>query len=214
MPSNPWGIVQNPNTIYLRNEHGAWYNLSRRISKTSPPNGDFLSNDNLSDIVRGNDDLRIVHLETDFQARSDGAQQTSISLLVKFIEENDGVKYVQSYMHLHVALLEVSRQGMFEAAHRCAKQLAETEPARKLAAISDGAVDMENLEYKTIFDELQPEILRIALMKENEPALAAVGLVSGANPSMLFGAFIGMIFIGHYGITGEVSQETQRWCVD
>lgn len=214
LPRNPWNIIQDKNSLYMRDDQGVWYLVSRRKSNTSPVDGDFLSRDDLCDTVRSRHDLRIIHLETDFQSRSDGVQQTSLSLLVKHVEEEDGIKYVESYMHLHVRRIEASSQDMFEAAYRCAQQLAASEPACQLELLGDEAVDMADAQYKARFDALQPEIMRIATIEGNEAALVAARQTSGKDNSVLFGAIIAMIFIGHYAIAGKMTREMQRWCVD
>jgi len=113
-----------------------------------------------------------MHLETAFQAGKDGNQQMSTSLLVKIIGKTEGIDYVQSYMYVHVGLLQSVSRGMFEAAYQCAPQLAESEPVHQLAARACDR-NMDDPEYKTLFDTLQPEILRIAMLEGNEAALAA-----------------------------------------
>jgi hypothetical protein len=59
-----------------------------------------------------------------------------------------------------------------------APQLAESEAVHQLAARACDR-NMDDPEYKTLFDTLQPEILRIAMLEENEAALAAARQVSG-----------------------------------
>ncbi|KAK4691803.1 hypothetical protein P7C71_g5278, partial [Lecanoromycetidae sp. Uapishka_2] len=213
LPSNPWNIIQDKGMFYMKDEQGVWYLVHQRKSCTSPAiDGDFLSNNNLCDVIRSKDDLRILHLQTDFQVRTGHLQSTS--LLVKLVEAEDGINFVKSYMHLSVGPVQSNSKVMFEAAYRCAKQLADTEPARKLAALNDEAVDMGHPEYKTLFDSLEPEILRITMLEVNKLGLAAASQSAGNNPSMLLGAITALIYIGHYAITETVHQSAQRWCVD
>ena len=212
--SNPWNIIQNGRLLYIRSENGVWYRVGRRVSSTSPSEGDFLSSDNLNDIVHHPQDLYIVRLETDFQARPDGAEQTSMSLLVKLVEEKDNIKYVQSYMHLQVSLLQAGGQCMFEAAYRCAQQVSASDVVRQLAELSSSDADVNNPGYRALLETLQSEILQCAGLEENEAALVVAKGISGTDGTVLFGAIIAMLFVGHYANTGAMSSEMQRWCVD
>ena len=214
LPSNPWNIIQDRRLLYMRSENGVWYRVGRRVSNTSPSDGDFLSSDNLNDIIRLPQDLYIIRLETDFQARLDGAEQTCASLLVKFIEEKDNIKYVQSYMHLQVSLLQAGGQCMFETAYRCAQQVAASDVVRQLAELSSSNADADNADCRTLLEILQSEIFQRAVLEENEAALAVARGRSGTDGTVLFGAVIAMLFIGHYADTGVISSEMQRWCVD
>ena len=214
LPSNPWNIIQNGRLLYIRCENGVWYRVGRRASNTSPSEGDFLSSDNLNDIVRQPQDLYVIRLETDFQNRPDGAEQTSMSLLVKLVEEKDNIKYVQSYMHLHVNLLQAGGQCMFEAAYRCAQQVLASDVVRQLAELSSSNVDANDPGYRALLETLQSEILQRAVLEDNKAALAVARGRSGTDGTVLFGAITAMLFVGHYANTGAMSSEMQRWCVD
>ena len=214
LPSNPWSISFNGPLLNMRSDDGVWYRVSRRVSETSPSEGDFLSSDNLNDIVRHPQDLYIIRLETDFQNRPDGEKQTSMSLLVKLVEEKDNTKYVQSYMHLYVSLLPASGQCMFEAAYRCAQQVSASDVVRQLAELSSSDADADNADYRKLLEALQSEILQRAVSEENRAALAVAKGRSGTDGTVLFGAIIAMLFVGHYANTGAMSSEMQRWCVD
>ena len=214
LPGNPWNIIQNGPLLHMRTENGVWYRVGRRVSETSPSEGDFLSNDNLNDIVRHPQGLYIIHLETDFQNRADSAEQTTTSLLVKLTEEKDNIKYVQSYMHLQVGLLQPGGQCMLKAAYRCAQQVSASDVVRKLAELDSSNADANDPGYRTLLETLQSEILQCAALKENEAALAVAKGRSGTDGTVLFGAIIAMLFVGHYANTGPMSKEMQRWCVD
>ena len=212
--SNPWNIIQNGRLLYMRSEHGVWYRVGRRVSNTCPSEGDFLSSENLNDIARHPQDLYIIRLETDFQARPDGAEQTITSLLVKLVEEKDSIKYVQSYMHLQVSLLQAGGQCMFEAAYKCAQQISGSDVVRQLAELSSSDADVNDPGYRALLETLQSEILQYAVLEENEAALAVAKGRSGTDGTVLFGAIIAMLFVGHYTNTGTMSGEMQKWCVD
>ena len=214
LPPNPWNINQDKKILYMRDADGAWYLIRRRDSTSSDLESDFLSDKPLSDIVRVNDDLSILDLETDFRARSDGVQQTRTSLLVKHTQEENGVNYVHSHMHVNVAILQRISVDMMEAAYQCARQLTQSAPAQALAGLQDEDVNFELPAYKTLFDALGSEIHRIAMMDGNEAGLTAARQYTGQDGTALFEALISLMFIGHYAHMGTRTSDTQRWCVD
>ena len=121
LPSNPWNIINDKHPLYMRDEHGSWYAIARRISITDPLQGDFLSDDNLHNTLRSNADLRIINLETVYQARLDASQYANISLLVEVVAVRDNINFVRSRMYLHVMRLQVISQTLQEAAYHCAQ---------------------------------------------------------------------------------------------
>lgn len=212
LPPIPWNIITDENMFYMRDDEAGWHLVHRRWPTQE---GDYLSNKKLCDIMRGDNEFWIVRLGTDFQARSDGREQTSPALLSKLAQDKDGVKYVNSYMHIYVGLvLQRATREMFEAAYQCSKKVAKSEPARHLANLPDDEVDMESPAYRAIFDALEPEICQIAASHGSENALAIARQTSGKDHSKLFRAIMGMIFIGHYVIMGPRTPATQQWCVN
>lgn len=215
LPADPWGLVLDERTFYMRDDQACWYLVRRRWPSAE---GDFLSKEKFSDVMRSHTNLWVTHLETDFQARSDGLQhpfqQTRTALLTKFIQESHEVKYVQSYMHIQMGLSRKSSCEMFEAAYRCAQKLAESAPAQNLADMSKDGINLESPEYKAVFDALQSEIYRIAASGENDLAMTIARQISGKDDGVLFGAIMRMMFIGHYAIMGAKTPDNQQWCVD
>ena len=67
---------------------------------------------------------------------------------------------------------------------------------------------------KTLLETLQSEILQRAVLEENEAALGVAKGRSGTDGTVLFGAIIAMLFVGHFANAGAMSSEMQRWCVD
>ncbi|MCJ1293247.1 hypothetical protein MMC34_004801 [Xylographa carneopallida] len=214
LPANPWNIIQDMDQLHMRDQNGIWYTVFHRYTKNAGPEDDFLFNEKLLNILLSDDDIRFLYLETDFQASADVDQQVINSLGVKFLQEEDGVMYVQSYMLVHIQPLQRTPLDMFETAYRCAKQLADSGPARELAALRTDEVDMEMPEYRILFDKLRPEIHRIAMLDENITAREAARQVSGKDSTRLFEAVIGMLFVGHYAYMGTRNPDVQRWCVD
>lgn len=211
LPANPWGIKLDENNFYMRDEKARWYFVRRRWPSAE---GDYLSEEKFSPIMRSHTDLWAMHHENDSPKWSDAYKQTNTALLTRVVQESDKVKFVQSYMHLQVGHLRDAHCDIFEAAYRTAQKLAESAPAQRLAHMSKTDVDMESPEYKAVFDTLQPEIYRLAASGGNELAMTAARETSGKDHDVLFGALVAMIFIGNYGIMGPRTPSDQQWCVD
>lgn len=214
LPPNPWNIMREKKLLYMRDEYGAWYLVRRRESKTLSTGGDFLTEEELCAITHSNEIFRIIDLETEFQARTDGVQQTRTSLLVKLVQEEEDINYVRSFMHINVAILQRANSDMFEAAYQCAQQLKESSSAREMTTLQDNEIDSDLSSYRTHFDNLGNEIHRIAMMAANEAGLAASKRISGRADSVLFEAIISLLFAGHFIHRGRKTKTTQRWCVD
>ena len=214
LPPNPWNIMREKKLLYMRDEYGAWYLVRRRETKTLSVGGDFLTDEELCAITRSNEIFRIIDLETEFQARTDGVQQTRTSLLVNLVQEEEDTNYVQSFMHINVAILQRANSDMFEAAHQCAQQLKESSSARQMTALQDHEIDLDLSSYRTLFDGLGNEIHHIAMMPANEAGLAASKRISGRADSALFEAIISLLFAGHFINMGRKTNANQRWCVD
>ena len=215
LPTNPWGIISDDSILYMRDELGVWYLLHQRRSAMRPSDGDFLSLDPLAGLVRGTLDLSIIYLETKFTPNWNMAPllDSRPALMVTPIDEENGVIYVNSYIHLHIGRMEDGNQGLYEAAYESAKLLSQTDMAKRLADFEEDAVKMENAAYKAVFELLEPEMHRIARLPENKVALAVSKQLLGTDSSMLLAGLIGMCFSGHYAIV-QRTDELQKWCVD
>ena len=211
LPVNAWNIKMDEKSVYMRDDEAFWYHVRRRWPNEE---GDFLSKETFSSAMRSHTDFWVTYLETGFQAQSDGAQRTSTALLTRFIRESSEVKYVRSYMHIHVLRSRTASCEMFEAAYQCAQKLIESAPARQLADMSKDGIDMESPEYEAAFDALQPEILRITEREENELARTTARQSSGKDDDVLFGAFVRLMFLGYYAVMGPRTPDKQQWCFD
>ena len=211
LPATPWGISLAENMFWMRDDEARWYLVARRWPNAE---GDYLSTDKFSSAMRSSTNLWVTFLETRVQARTDGGQHTSTALLTRLIEETSGVKYVQSYMHIHVGPARQSINQMFEAAYGCAQKLAESAPAQQLANMSEDGIDMQSPEYKAAFEALEPEIFRVAANGENDRAMATARQLSGKDNDTYFGATVASIFIGNYAIMGAKIRNDQQWCID
>lgn len=211
LPTNPWDITLTENTFWMRDDKACWYLVARRWPTAE---GDYLSKDRFNSAMRSRTDLWVTLLETGFQAQPDGGQHTRTALLTRLIQERSGVKFVESYMHIHVGPARKPISEMFEAAYRCAQKLAESAPAQQLANMCKNGTDMQSPEYKTVFDALEPEIFRISADRGNEPAMTTARQSSGKDNDVFFGTTVASIFIGNYAIMGPRTANDQQWCVD
>lgn len=212
LPPNPWGISIGENVFYMRDYEARWYTVVRRWPSAE---GDYLSKEKFGSITRSHKNLWAMHHNFPFQEWADHAnKQTNIALLTELVQESEGVKYVQSYMHIQVGLLRDPQSKMFEAAYRCAQKLAQSAPAQQLAEMSEDGIVMESPEYRAVIDALHPEIHRLAASEENELAMTAAREITDKDHNALFEAMVAMSFIGNYGIMGARTPEDQRWCVD
>ena len=214
LPANPWSIIPNMDQLFMRDQDGIWYDVYRRFSGNSGSEDDFLFNEKLCNIRHSDDDIRFLFLENEFPVPVYRAQKVIESLAVKVLNKEEGVVYVRSYMLVHISLLSVPLQEMVEKAYRCANELADSVPARRLAALQADEVNMELPEYKTLFDELRPKIHRMAMSHENKTALAAARQVSKTDDPLLFEAVVATLFVGSYAYMEARTSDTQRWCVD
>lgn len=212
LPVNPWDFSLGKDLLYMRDDEACWYIAHRRWPSAD---GDYLSEEQFGiTALRCHTNLWITLLEADVQAQADSYQQTNAALLTKLVHESNEVKYVHSYMHIHVFQCRNHFSEMLEAAYRCAQELTESAPAQRLENLSEHKMNMESPEHKTVFDSLGPEILRIAANGENELALTTARQHSGRNDDALFGMFVRMMFIGRYAIMGPRTPDSQQWCVD
>ena len=212
LPANPWGLFLDENTFWMRDDEARWYIVRRRWPSVE---GDYLSKENFSGVMRNHMNLWVTHIEIGSQPWSPyGFQNWSTALLTRLVQESQGVKYVQSYMHIQAASLREASCKMFEAAYHVAQKLAESAPMQQLANMSRDLINMESPEYKAIFDTLKPEIYRIAAHETSDLAMTTARQVSGKDHDNLFGAIVAMIFIGNYAIMGPRTPDSQQWCVD
>ena len=213
LPAKPWSVGSFKNTLYMRDYHGGWYHVQRRGADS---NGDFLSSDLLSDIIHSHHNLWITYLETKFQARSDGRQQTQIALLVKVVEEEDGMVFAESYMHLHVKLLDLTWQEMWEAAYQCADTLVREGLTRQIAILTkDSEFDLESpRSWKILWNSLVTEIINLPTSGQYGTILRTAERASVKPFPDLFGVFVRLVFTGRYALIGRRTAETQKWCID
>lgn len=211
LPVNLWNTNLDENLLYMRDEEANWYLVSRRWTGAD---GDYLSKDRFSNVMRSRTDLWVALLETGFHARSDSIPHTRIALITTLLRETDEVKYVNSYMHISFGRQEQSLCEMFDAAYRCAQRIAESDPAQRLANVSDEEIDMELPDYKALIDALKSEIHRVAVSGDFDVGVRLARQRSGKDDDVLFEEVVSFMFLRRYAIIGPKTPEIQQWCVD
>ena len=211
LPVDLWNLNMDENLLFMRDEEANWYLVSRRWTGAE---GDYLSKDRFSSIMRTRTDLWVTLLETGFLARSDSIQQASTALITTLVREADEVKYVNSYMHIHVWRYGKSSRQMIDAAYGCAQKLAESEPAQRLAKVGDEEINMELPDYKALIDALKSEVHRTAVSGEFDVGRKLARQSSGKDDDVLFEEMVRLIFVARYAIMGPKTPESQQWCVD
>ncbi|KAI4250529.1 MAG: hypothetical protein L6R40_000129 [Gallowayella cf. fulva] len=189
---NPWNINLDENSFYMRDHEASWYHVARRWPNTE---GDYLSEDKFSSVMRSHTNLWVTHFENGFQNQTDSLPGTRIALLTRLTEESNDVKYVRSYMHIGIVRQLKAHCGMLEAAYRCAQQLTESSPAENLMNVSQGKIHTESPEYEAALDALLPEVNRIIASEENELARDYTRQRSGKDTDDLSAYFVLLFFL-------------------
>ena len=212
LPVNLWNISVDRDLLYMRDDGANWYIARRRCSSEE---GDYLSKESFSSTtLRSSTNLWIISLKTDYQARADSYEQTITALLTKRENEIGEVKYVHSYMHIHIFRYRENVSEMLEAAYRCAQELAESAPAQRLASMSEHELTMESNVSEVAIEALEPEIRVLTASGRYERALVIARERWPTNDDALFGVFVRLIFMGRYAIMGPSTPDSQQWCVD
>ena len=211
LPINPWNINLGK-LLYIRDREGSWYVAQRRWPNAE---GDYLSKEEYNiTTLQSHTNLWVTIFKSDYQARADTFQQTHTALLTRLINESYEVKYVHSYMHIHVFRYREAFCEMYEAAYQCAQKLAASTPAQRLANMNKDEINMESPEYKAVFDALGPEIDRIIASGEYDLAMQTARQRTGKEDDKLFVFYVLMVFSGRYAIMGPRTPDSQQWCVD
>ena len=218
IPCNPWNVRQQEGGINLRGVDATWYMIDRRL-----PRDDFLSTKSLRKIVEeegGN--LWVTHVESAFSklqvaAQANGGQQVTAALLVSLVSDENGIKYVQSKLHVNLAVLQTEMQTLFETAYQSAKQLppdlAKILRAAKPADDQDDTIDVDSPQNKPVLERLEQEIQRVA-MRNASPDVAAATAAFPHHGVNMFPSLIAMMLVGGYGCLGTRTADSQQWCFD
>ena len=221
--SNPWNVLEQKGSMYLRNVDGAWFQVARRL----PAERDsFFSAKSFHEVVLEEGNLWLMY-ETISQANR--SQSVQLALLVQLLSDEGGIKYVQSKLHVSIMLLANWMQKLFEAAYESAKEVTQKLSMSRLAVKSDseakesGAVDSSMPEKRTHDDEnilyevesslLEHEIELVAIQNASQDIRAVAGTLS-SDGFKLFKEFIAKWVVGNYGYLGPSTTKEQQWCCD
>ncbi len=221
LPSNPWNLIgkECDYGLYSRGVDGTWYLISRRLPAGQDP---FLSTKTLRAVVQEEGNLWITHVESawnnhELVAEAKGEQQIAIGLLVQLLSDEEGMKYVQSKLHIGIGIVRKSLRTMLEAAYQSAKQVSGSLLAKGLAAKSNGEEnevnDVNSPQYKMVLEMLEQEVHRVAIENANQDVTAEAATWS-TNVIKLFQELITTMVVGGYGCLGRRTAEEQLWCFD
>ena len=194
--------------------------IDRRLPAERDP---FLSTKSLRQIIEeegGN--LWVTHAESAFSnpqlvSQPKGGQQVTDALLASLVSDENGIKYVQSKLHVNVAVAQIEMQKLFETAYRSAKQLpqdlAKILRAAKPADDQDDIIDGNSPQNKPVLERLAQEIQQVA-MRNASPDVAAATAAFSQHGMQLFQSLITMMLVGGYGCLGTKTADSQQWCFD
>ncbi|KAM0804471.1 hypothetical protein BDR22DRAFT_818114 [Usnea florida] len=222
--SNPWNVL-GQKVAFLRNVDGVWFQISRRLPAEKDS---FFSAKSFHEIVLEEGNLWIMY-ETISQANH--PQSVQLALLVQLLSDEEGIKYVQSKLHISIMLLESPKQKLFEAAYESAKEVTRKLSMSRLAVKSDGeskesgAVvssmpekgtnDDDNMLYKVESSMLEHEIELFVIQNASQDIRALADAVSTDGDGIrLFKELIAKWVVGNYGYLGPTTTKEQEWCCD
>ena len=170
----------------------------------------------LSDLIRNESKDYCVLMHTKFEAADDGLQQERVALLVKWVRDEDGVKYAQTELRAGIALLGKSMSEMVEAAYQCGQCLKQNECTQRLAQMFEDSIDTRNPAYNEELNKLRQQIREQATKAlQNADLMKTVSVINGVeNANLSFQELLTQFFMGLHGFVGAKYPSTQRWCVD
>ena len=221
IPYNPWNVRQQERGINLRGVDATWYMIDRRLPAERDP---FLSTKSLREIIEeegGN--LLVTHVESAFSkpqlvAQAKGGQQVTDALLVSLVSDENGIKYVQTKLHVNIAVVRPEMQKLFETAYQSAKQLpqdlAKILRAAKPADDQDDIIDVNSPQNKPVLERLEQEIQRVAMRNASPDVAAATAAFPQHGMMETFQGLIAMMLVGGYGCLDTKTADSQQWCFD
>ena len=223
IPHNPWNVRQQESALHLRGLDATWYLIDRRVPAERDP---FLSTKSLREIIEeegGN--LWLTHVESAFSnpqlvVQAEGGQQVADALLVSLVSDEIDIKYVQSKLHVSVAVVRIEIQKLLETAYKSAKQLPQDLPqiiraAKPADDDQDDIIDNVNApQNKPVLERLEQEIRQVAMQNASNPDVAAATAAFSQHGMRLFQSLVAMMLVGGYGVLGTKTADTQQWCFD
>ena len=223
--SNPWNVLRQEGSMYLRDINGTWFQINRRLPAEKDS---FFSAKSFHEIVQEEGNLWIMY---EIISQANGSRPVQIGLLVQLLSDEGGIKYVQSKLHIGIVPLADPMQKLFEAAYESAKEVTRTLSMSRLAVKSDGeskasgAVDStmpeerthddENILYEVESSMLEHEIELVAMQNASQDIRALADTLSTDGDGIrLFKEIIAKWVVGGYGNLGPSTRKEQQWCCD
>ena len=221
LPSNPWNLIgqESDRGLYSRGVDGTWYLISRRLPADQDP---FLSPKTLRAVIQEEGNLWITHVESawnnhELVAEAKGEHQIAIGLLVQLLSDEEGMKYVQSKLHIGISIVRKAVRTLLEAAYQSAKQVYGSLLAKGLSANSNGEQnevnDVNSPQSKIVLEMLEQEAHRVAIENADQDVRTAAAIWS-TDVIKLFEELITTMFVGGYGCLGRRTADEQQWCFD
>ena len=220
IPSNLCNVTKQEGLLYVRGVDGKWYFIDRRLPAKRDP---FLSTKSVRAVLQEEQGkFWLTHEESAFNdpnlvAKANGGQQVANAILVQLLSDEEGIKYVQSKLHINIARAKDSVRIMFEAAYQSAKQVSRDQVAIRSAAKSDdepkGGNDVTSTQSQSTQASLEREIHRVAIKNASADVVAAAAAFS-KDGLALYKGLIAMMVMGDDGNLSVRTREKQLWCFD
>ena len=221
LPSNLWNLIgrEGDYGLFSRGVDGTWYSIFRRLPAGQDPS---LSTKTLRAVIQEEGNLWITHVESawnnhELVAEAKGENQIAIGLLVRLLSDEEGMKHVQSKLHIGIKIVQRSLRTMLEAAYQSAKQVSGSLLAKGLEAKSNGGQnevnDVNSPQHKMVLEMLEQEVHRVAIENADQDVTAAAAIWS-TNVIKLFRELITTMVVGGYGCLGPRTSDEQLWCFD
>ena len=219
VPSSTCNMKTQKSGLFSRGIDGTWYFITRRL----PAERDsFLSTKTLRAIIQEEGDLWITLLDSAFNnpdlvVKANAGTQQTLGLLVQLLSDEEGIKYVQTKLHIVISVVKKSTRTLLEAACRSAKQISRNLPAELTAAKSDGEQNERNDKVSPqckSMEALVQEMIHEVAIQNTRPDVTAAAAALSRDGSALFRDWIAMMLVGGYGCLGAGTGEEQQWCFD
>ena len=217
VPSSTFNMTTQESGLFSRGIDGTWYFITRRL----PAERDsFLSTKTLRATIQEEGDLWITLLDSAFNnpdlvVKANAGQQQTLGLLVQLLSDEEGIKYVQTKLHIVISPVQKSMRALLEAACRSAKQISRNLPAELTAAKSDGEQNERNDKVSPqckSMEALLQEMIHEVAIQNTRPDVTAAAAALSRDGSALFRDWIAMMLVGGYGCLGAGTGEEQQWC--
>ncbi|MCJ1267073.1 hypothetical protein MMC22_006958 [Lobaria immixta] len=213
LPEKYWNLFDavDERTLYMRDCNKRWYQAAATTPSTVAEYEEEKTL--LCKVIQGSDHHAFL-LASDFDAPSDLDLQSRNALLVKFQHAQDGVNYVQSTIHITIAMLSGLFCDMLEATYQCAQALRKDELSRAVAVTNNDRVSSEHSSYTSALNSIRQRIRDLAAAIDDVNVRSTAKEYTGSTDNLFLESFIATLYMGRCGLMGPKTLGTQQWCVD